>query len=637
MHERLCSVFGSAALPQFPPRCPSSPSGVVSAIFGTPIGTRPEVIAHRERAFQIYFDGLCGQSEAVRTACFQETMAVVPPEPVAHLRVRGWLPTPPGGLGATALLDIRPEDPLPEHSGVVEAYHIVARFVFKGVDEGSEELCPAADFRVPGMGTATSARVQDLRPAAQVELEVTAVNAVGRSSPVSIRLLVPADARESGSQAGTISVEQGNAELERRRQELERWWSERQAEAERADAQRERQMAEFRAQREELEQEREALARERASSPLSSTHASPLTSPRSTLFMEGDMINLDDLRLDGTGAPASALLAQQWDELERVREALREEAARAAAERERWTEDAQTRQADLDCRAEFLKRQVSDHEELQRQREAQRLEAVRACEEAAQREAEVEVRQAELERRFSELREQEESREAAVAQASEEQRAVKEKLHKERAELRRHREDQQASASAAEQACQTRAQALQKEQELLDKHREEVENSRAAEEADRASLLEEIRAQQLALEEQKADLERQRSNEEELRKKRSEELHYAEKDLCSKAEQLAQKERALYQEQQKLTRSRAMLATVQAHVVSMLDKKRPGEVSLHRMDVVEGDSPNADAGTEGVSNEAGTSACPLGRSDSVYSMDWTKVQAQSNASGAAPD
>lgn len=192
IHGRLSAVFGTADLPAFPPRNAATAGEVVKGLFaGVPAGCEPSVVAERERAFQVYFDALCGREDIVGTALFQAALAVKPPEPVSHLRVRGWLPPEAGDAGVVALVDIRPESPAPENgAGVVEAYHILAYWVQD--ERESSGAQPILDFREPANGAvATTVRVGDLVPGTQVELEVCAVNSVGRSTPVHIRLQVP--------------------------------------------------------------------------------------------------------------------------------------------------------------------------------------------------------------------------------------------------------------------------------------------------------------------------------------------------------------------------------------------------------------------------------------------------------------
>lgn len=451
VHERLSAVFGAAGLPAFPPRTAASAGGVVKGLLGVQIGSEPNIVALREWAFQVYFDALCRWEDVVRTACFQAALGVALPEPVSHLRVRGWLPPDAGGWGAVALLEIRPETPVPESSaGVVEAYHISARLVFP------EPLCdsPFIDLREPASsGAATTVRIVDLVPSTQVELEVRAVNAVGRSSPVSIRLQVP-PARPGGAAAMVApplplcSAEAGQplpdsiAESELKGAAAgepfpdsatipdsagpsQHPWSLL------ADALRPRL----------LSLDRASTTFSEWSSPCGSGSPTPVAAGRMPL--DFDCFDCEQLDFD------CQQLEESWREPERLREQPAEETTRACDEHRRSAAEARAQEADVARRLVELERarpslHRDDSQPGQPAHEAQGV-------------AEVGLRGLELER-------------TASAESSQgEQRRGRE-------ELQPDREAQQALSKAAEAACEERAKKL------------EVENTRIAGDAENARV-----------------------------------------------------------------------------------------------------------------------------------------------------
>ncbi|CAK0906393.1 unnamed protein product, partial [Prorocentrum cordatum] len=192
LHERLMAVFGAGRLPDFPPKTPLS-AGTIGRLFGQPTGSRPEVVAQRRVDFQKYFDRLCDNQEVTRTACFQKALGVTTPAPVSGLRVVRWSSTNEKE-GLVAELEIWPAGAAGVEAGrLAETYHVVASLVFQDRSSGQEELGPVADEEVPA--GATSVPVEGLKPSAEVELTVCAVNAVARSVPVSRRLRVPQSAQ----------------------------------------------------------------------------------------------------------------------------------------------------------------------------------------------------------------------------------------------------------------------------------------------------------------------------------------------------------------------------------------------------------------------------------------------------------
>jgi len=207
LHDRLSAVFGATDLPFFPQAAPKT-------LFG-----RRGAVSSAE--LQVYFDALCCNADIVRTACFQATLGVVPPEPVSHLRVGCWLPALPDSLpGACARLDVRPESANHDSSAAVDVYHIAVRVV--SVDsEGQETLRPVVEQRFPTLG-ADGVHVMRLPYGHQVEIEASAANSVGRSSPVSIRVMVPLTTASSSRTATPMASPPRSPSLEADLAELDK-------------------------------------------------------------------------------------------------------------------------------------------------------------------------------------------------------------------------------------------------------------------------------------------------------------------------------------------------------------------------------------------------------------------------------
>lgn len=470
MHERLAAVFGTNGLPEFPPRHHS----IVGAIFGA--SGNAETIAERERAFQRYFDKVCESGDMLRTQVLQMALAVTEPEPVSSLRVTGWVSSSHDDQALSALIDIQPSGQEAESSAVVDAYHVLAILVQDTAAGASDEEPPVvvADFRLPSAGTLTQARVETLRPGAQVEFRVCALNAVSTSSPVAIRVAAPARATSCKSTSKPASADE---DLIRRKDEFEREMAARRLETERADA-------ELRRKEVELQEQQEQFEQMRSRSP--SIGRSPVRSRSSS----------DD--------------------------ACRDNAA-----------DLENERIELELRARELALQEEEHvAKMQRSAEQQR----------AEREA------LELER---------------------------EELHEHQAKLR-HAEQAAAAISAA------RASELEEQEATLARKREAAERDTGGPNSDAFQAL------QQELEERKAEIERERAEHEELRRDQAAELLQAEAELLARAENLARTEEALLMEREEITRSRASLKVVQAHVVSMLNKAMPDvdgtESMSHRLD-----------------------------------------------------
>uniref|UniRef100_A0A7S1F4Z5 PX domain-containing protein n=1 Tax=Noctiluca scintillans TaxID=2966 RepID=A0A7S1F4Z5_NOCSC len=288
LHDRLCAVFGAASLPCFPPNT-SNLSFANFLRLGS--ATRREFMDWTmEVSLQTYLTCLCDRADVTSTACFQAALDVVPPEPVSHLRVEGWL-SPLGST--TALLNIRADDQVADSSAIVDTFVVVVKqeVVTEAAEQGNDIFMPITEFATP---VKDLVHVDGLTPGVQVEIEVFASNSTGRSHPVSIRIRVPHSScaqevpgvesesiscagpdHAAGSVAGPPSeaeLQQRQQELQRRRHEMERWWQHRQHEAECRDEERHNLMEEFLAQKQALQREREAL-------------------------------ELDRVRLDGAGSP----------------------------------------------------------------------------------------------------------------------------------------------------------------------------------------------------------------------------------------------------------------------------------------------------------------------------------------------
>jgi len=187
VHDRLCAVFGADGLPAFPAKAP----GFLGNLLGG-AGQR-DVIEQREVGLQRYFEGVCARAEVTRTACFQAAIGVVPPSPVMHFRVRGWQPCSDESGGeeskvASAVVEMISDEQCNGSAAVVEGYIVVAIPVVLAAPRA--ELMPLAEVDVPVFQEGP-AQIDGLPEGVQVELEVCAYNAVGRSPTVSIRVLVP--------------------------------------------------------------------------------------------------------------------------------------------------------------------------------------------------------------------------------------------------------------------------------------------------------------------------------------------------------------------------------------------------------------------------------------------------------------
>lgn len=572
-------------------------------------GRNPSTIASRERAFQKYFDTLCDNRDVTRTQCLQAALAVAVPEPISHLRVRGWLRAP-GGQGLSALLDMRPEGQVPGSGAVAEAYHVVASLVFRDDLVGEhEELCPVADFRVPAVGTATQARVECLKPGAQVELQVSASNAVGQSTPVSIRVVVPATPGSPASMAASGDL-----------------W-------------------------EHGEGEATVHPSSNCGQGASSSSRQPLSNGEAAVHPSGNCGQRASSSSRQPSFNGEASLAAREATLES------EELARRKQELEReWAERRrETERADAELRERMAAFRMQ-REELERQREAfdmQRMQTGLSCiasegicspaqeisplptprdccamgEEFEAERAKQEAERAELDRRSSELRAWEAEREVAVERSAAAQRAEREALEREREELQRQAAQLRAAEAAAEAACAARGGELEELQAQLARRREEAQGNLTAsvEAQERAARVEDLLVAQAELDARKAELCREQALHEEARRNQADELREAEAELLRRAERLARMEETLNWERQDLSRSRASLAVVQAHVVSLLDRAMPNVhgAATHRLDADLDEDPGILAGETAAngtpSGEREAEATPV---DGVWTMDW---------------
>jgi len=529
LHERLCADFGAGGLPHFPPK--QAPIVAISSFFGFSPGSRDDVVSEREIAFQKYFDELCGREDVVKTQIFQAALGVVEPEPVACLRVRSWLLG--DSKGERALLDVRADPTKGLDSGAVaEVFHIVATWGWNDPNSDTKNELIVADMEISATAASSStngypdagAVIDGLPAGAQVELEAQAINAVGRSAKVSIRVLVPrggsgsspsspAGAESGGREAATEAavcesssssqacaappvnmagasqdelvswmcsqedVQDPESVLEQRRLHLEQQClqlEQRKDEAEKEDAERQRQKLEFVAQREALEREREDFENNRRCSSTQS-----LASPTESFT--------GDASPRGSGELGHEALAALLSEVEKQKS------------------------------------------ELEKQRQEQTSASQRAALEASHLAEEVQAQQAELERRTDELHRVEADREAAIERSEEAQRHAREELLREREELERLLRVQTESVAAAEAGGATKAAVMDEQQ------------------------AEELRKQEIS--------------------------------LHRKAAHLARTEEILSAERVELQRSRANLAMVKAHVMSMLDKAESNpETKNHRLD-----------------------------------------------------
>lgn len=219
LHARLSAVFVVDDLPTFPPQL-----DLRSACFGE----SREVQEKRVATFQSYFDKLCVRSDIVSTAAFQAALGIRPPKPVKHLRVRRWMKSE---LSSSSLLDIVPDGQEQGSPGVVERYHIVARIVVeasavansrpstsaahltvlkfaKRRSIGGSQLHDIAELQVSAHDASLrGAWIEGLPLGAQIEFEVVALNALGRSSPVTIRSILPPELlADSSSDAASVEA-----------------------------------------------------------------------------------------------------------------------------------------------------------------------------------------------------------------------------------------------------------------------------------------------------------------------------------------------------------------------------------------------------------------------------------------------
>eukprot|EP00927_Polykrikos_kofoidii_P066409 TRINITY_DN62009_c0_g1_i1.p1 TRINITY_DN62009_c0_g1~~TRINITY_DN62009_c0_g1_i1.p1 ORF type:complete len:712 (-),score=171.66 TRINITY_DN62009_c0_g1_i1:435-2570(-) len=632
LDKALCLVFGVASMPSFPPRL--SGGGVVAAIFGS-AGTRPEVVAERERLLQTYFDGLCARDDVTRTACFQVALGVKVPEPVAQLRVINWLPPTSDGEGVSAFIAIRPESPGDGTAAVVDVYQLTAKLVFEDAVSGGEELAPVAELLVPS--SSNLIRVPDLAFGHQVEFEVVAKNSVGRSSPVAIRSMTPqfpADCEKSTLKRE--SLESLESDLDRRRAELEAWWSHRRDDVERANAERERHVAEIRSEQETLKQERTSLVMEREALgeiALALPH-SPSDSPQHRAeSREQWESELRALRLQQQD------MTKQLEEMFVFREEHEYQAVFIAEERERFVVERQAEQARVEQElmerfktegtSKLEEKYAKQSEELREQQEEQRAQARHAAEVSLAFAKRVSEQEAELERRAAEMVKLEARHEADMKKSEEQLSQDEAALHRDRAELQQQRQEQQAAAVAADMACSSRAEHFEEQRGLLEEERIALERCRAASQAERHLRLEELLRQTAELENEHMELQNERQVAEERARQQAADFRNAEEEIEERARILGETETSLSSERVSLMHSRRHLALVQAHVMSMIDQAGSGTLSQHRLDSSMPHSKSfkmldlslqqpTDDDDEADAGDAVTS-------DMVWSMDWNSV------------
>jgi len=605
------------------------------------------------------------------------------PEPVSHLRVRGWLPSPQAEEGrVTALLDIRPEDPVPETAALVEVYRVVVRLVFPDATSSVEELCTITQVMAPAQTTATSARVEGLKPGWHVELEVFAENAVGKSSPVSIRIVVPTEAGASVSAVPLISPRLSTAlstgiadpaatkesnpptptkttprtslsdgvraqnttlelDLEKRRQSLEQWWQERQKEAERADAQRAKDMAEFRAQREALQKEREEWERTRSEappSPHSSFSQSPLLSPRCPADIQLDDLELepaveelkaDQVQLDGVRA-ARDELQHEWEEIQRLRVKQREEAEQAATERERWAQLALAQQQELEHRLEQIRTMSTAT--------ASGVSAQKTASANAEGSEELAELQAELARQREKLKHQREEQHLEAARASEEAARLAAEAQRRRVEVDERTAEVRALEAARDAVVESSEADQKRAQEELRVERQELIRQRYEQREQAAASEAAVAARARALEEQQAQLDDQRrameraaadsdlSREQALLADRRAELEKertAEEEMRkSQVEQLNKAEHELRRRAENLARAEEQLVRERRELAQ--SRASLAVVQAHVVSMLDKADPSGQVSEHRMDTVDGGDT-PVATLDHVWSMDWTKA------------
>lgn len=172
----------------------------------------------------------------------------------------------------------------------------------------------------------------------------------------------------------------------------------------------------------------------------------------------------------------------------------------------------------------------------------------------------------------------------------------------------------------------------------LEARRLEVESSRKAGEAETAQRVEVLKAEEFVLQRKRDELEVERSRLEGAAEAEAKKNREAEEVLQDRIQRLANAELRLESEKRELARSRAALAMVQAHVVSMLDdkKRKPGNVSFHQLHGEDADAEEAGPQKCYSSKSFGDGADDKNSFDRVWSMDWTAdVLGACEAAGAA--
>lgn len=165
-HVRLCLSLGG--LPPFPPK----------GIPGLGILQGKELAVSRVAGLQRYLEGALARDDAARHPVLQGLLGVLPPVPLSSVRVQRWLPQPEARPGlASVELQVLPAD---RGAGGGPIDRLVAR------TQGGGAMPTAA-----GGTLGSPLRVDELPRGEVVDIEVRAVNAVGVSAPVSVRVRVP--------------------------------------------------------------------------------------------------------------------------------------------------------------------------------------------------------------------------------------------------------------------------------------------------------------------------------------------------------------------------------------------------------------------------------------------------------------
>jgi len=229
----------------------------------------------------------------------------------------------------------------------------------------------------------------------------------------------------------------------------------------------------------------------------------------------------------------------------------------------------------------------------------------------------------------------EEAQQEAARQRAEEEERTAEELKKLQADLARERDDllqhqaaQKDAAASVEQECAAKAKALEEQRRALDEQRKEVESVRMASEAERTSKLEELQRQQDVLQKQQLEVEQQRREDEKVRLAQAELVQHKDRELMDRAKRLQMTEQALLHERQNIHHSRAQLAVVQSHVLSMIGSAQKGS---NTNDTIMHQTHNLDQAdeletTDGINEEE---ASPTNRGDdNIYDddVDWANVQ-----------